>query len=94
MLNWAIIGSGDVVQRLVSNSLFINTKSSVTYVVSDNLEEARKYGNKHKIKFIYYKSKRNLNRILEDTNINSIYIATPPNSHFFYINFFCKKKLI
>ena len=38
MLNWAIIGSGDVVQRLVSNSLFINTKSSVTYVVSDNLE--------------------------------------------------------
>ena len=57
MLNWAIIGSGDVVQRLVSNSLFINTKSSVTYVVSDNLEEARKYGNKHKIKLFIINQK-------------------------------------
>ena len=38
MLTWAIIGSGDVVQRLVKNSLFVKNKSTVRYVVSDNLD--------------------------------------------------------
>ena len=93
MLNWAIIGTGDVVQRLVNNSMFIKNKSIVTSVLSDNFDEAKFYGNKHNIKFIYSKTKKNLNKILNDKNINSIYIATPPNSHFFYINFFCKKKI-
>ena len=93
MLNWAIIGTGDVVQRLVDNSLFIKNKSIVTSVLSDNLDEAKLYGNKHKIKFIYSKTKKNLEKILNDKSINSVYIATPPNSHFFYINFFCKKKI-
>ena len=58
MLTWAIIGSGDVVQRLVKNSLFVKNKSTVRYVVSDNLDEAKLYGNKHKIKFIYSKTKK------------------------------------
>jgi predicted dehydrogenase len=93
MLNWAIIGSGDVVQRLVNNSLYIKKKSTVKCVISNNLDEAKLYGNKHKIKFIYSNTKKNLSKILNDKNINSIYIATPPNSHFFYINFFCKKKI-
>lgn len=93
MLNWAIIGSGDVVQRLVDNSLFVKNKSSVVCVVSDNYSQAHQYGKKHKIKSIYANTAKNLNKILNDQNINSIYIATPPNSHFFYINFFCKKKI-
>ena len=49
---------------------------------------------KHKIACIYSKTKKNLNKILNNQNINSIYIATPPNSHFFILIFFCKKKLI
>ncbi len=93
MLNWAIIGSGDVVQRLVDNSLFIKNKSVVTCVLSDNLNEAKRFGSKHNIKLVYSKTRNNLNKILNDKHINSIYIATPPNSHFFYINFFCKKKI-
>ncbi len=93
MLNWAIIGSGDVVQRLVSDSLFVKNKSSVECVISDDFNQASNYGKKHKIACIYSKTKKNLNKILNNQNINSIYIATPPNSHFFYINFFCKKKI-
>lgn len=93
MLNWAIIGSGDVVQRLVKDSLFIKNKSKVTYVISKDFDQAKDYGNKYKIKFIFLKTKKNLRKILNDKNINSIYIATPPNSHFFYIDFFCKKKI-
>ncbi len=93
MLNWAIIGSGDVVQRLVKDSLFLKNKSAVNYVLSENFEEAKYYGKNYKIKFSLKKTKKNLNKILNDKNINSIYIATPPNSHLFYINFFCKKKI-
>ena len=37
MLNWAIIGCGDVVQRLVQDSLFVRGKSNVIYVISDNV---------------------------------------------------------
>ena len=66
MLNWAIIGTGDVVQRLVNNSMFIKNKSIVTSVLSDNFDEAKFYGNKHNIKFIYSKTKKNLNKILND----------------------------
>jgi predicted dehydrogenase len=93
MLNWAIIGCGDVVQRLVQDSLFVRNKSNVMYVVSDNLKDAKNYGKKQNIKHILSNSKKNLSLILKDQNINSIYIATPPNSHFFYIDFFCKKKI-
>ena len=39
MLNWAIIGSGDVVQRLVSDSLFVKNKSSVECVISDDFNQ-------------------------------------------------------
>lgn len=93
MLNWAIIGSGDVVQRLVGNSLFIKNKSSVACVISDDFNQAYNYGKKNKIGSIYTKTTKNLNKVLNDQKINSIYIATPPSSHFFYINFFCKKKI-
>jgi predicted dehydrogenase len=93
MLNWVIIGSGDVVQRLVDDSLFLKNKSKVSCIISENFEQAKKYANKYNIKKIYSKNKDNLNKILNDKNINSVYIATPPNSHFFYINFFCKKKV-
>ena len=43
MLNWAIIGSGDVVQRLVQDSLFKKNKSDVKYILSDDLRSAKKF---------------------------------------------------
>ena len=93
MLNWAIIGCGDVVQRLVQDSLFVRGKSNVIYVITDNIKDAKAYGKKYNIKFILLNSKKNLSLVLKDKNINSVYIATPPDSHFFYINFFCKEKI-
>ena len=93
MLNWAIIGSGGVVQRLVQDSLFKKNKSDVKYILSEDFSSAKKFGKIHNIDFILLKNKKNLNKILQDKKINSIYIATPPSSHFFYINYFCKKKI-
>lgn len=93
MLNWAVIGCGDVVQRLVQDSLFSKNKSTVIYVLTENFKEAEDYAKKYNIEHVLKKTKKNLNKILSDKKINSIYIATPPSSHLFYINYFCKKKI-
>ena len=41
MLYWAIIGSGDVVKRLVGKSFNIPKKSKVKYIFSHDLKEAK-----------------------------------------------------
>ena len=87
MLNWAIIGSGDVVERLVQDSLNVKNKSKVSYIYSLDKKKALEINKK----FNYGKVINNYKDILKDKNINSIYIATPPNLHFFYIKFFSKK---
>ena len=43
MLYWAVIGSGDVVNRLVKNSFHIPGKSSVKYIYSKKYDEAKEY---------------------------------------------------
>ena len=58
MLNWAIIGSGDVVQRLVQDSLFKKNKSDVKYILSDDLRSAKKFGKIHNIDFPLLKNKK------------------------------------
>ena len=60
MLNWAIIGCGDVVQRLVQDSLFVRGKSNVIYVISDKVKDAKVYGKKYNIKFILLNSKKKI----------------------------------
>ena len=88
MLNWAIIGSGDVVNRLVKNSFNVTGTSKVKYIYSDNLHQAKLLAKKYKFGAVT----NSLNAIMNDNNVNSIYIATPPNSHAFYIKKFSKVK--
>ena len=95
MLNWAIIGSGDVVNRLAGKSFFVKKKSKVKYVFSKNLSEAKNLVKKFK----FEKVAKNINQIVSDNEVNCIYIATPPSSHYNYIkkfveakkNIFCEK---
>ena len=93
MLNWCIIGSGDVVNRLVVDSLNIKNKSKVVAIISNDFEQAKTLAKKVNINKVYLNLAKN-KKIKEDNNINSIYIATPPNSHFYYIKYFCKNKNI
>jgi len=88
ILNWAIIGSGDVVSRLVKNSF--NTRySKVKYVLSKEINLAKKVCTKYD----YGISTNNIKRILDDNQVNCVYIATPPDSHYKYIKLFAKKKM-
>ena len=92
MLNWCVVGSGDVVQRLMKDSINIKNKSQIKCIISKNKSEAEKYSKKiGNIKF-YNSNSSNIKKICEDNNINSVYIATPPNTHFSYISKFCKFK--
>ena len=56
MLKWCIIGSGDVVERLVGNSLNIKNNSKIISILSDNTDQARKVANKIDVKEIYLAS--------------------------------------
>ena len=88
MLNWAIIGSGDVVNRLVQDSI-VTKQSKVKYIYSYDQKNAKKLCKK----FGYGKVASSLKTISDDKTINCVYIATPPDSHFKYINYFSKKKI-
>ena len=59
MLNWAIIGSGDVVQRLVQDSLFKKNKSDVKYIWSEDVSSEKKFGKIHTIDIMLLKNKKN-----------------------------------
>ena len=88
MLNWAIIGSGDVVNRLVGNSFEKKGLSKVKYIFSKNTKEAIKLSKKYN----YGKVAKSLSEIINDQAVNSVYIATPPNLHASYIEKFSKNK--
>ena len=81
ILKWGIIGSGDVVNRLVKKSFNIKTKSLALMIMSDNLEQARVIAKKYRIRDYT----DNANDIFENKDINAVYIACPPNNHFKYL---------
>ena len=87
MLNWAIIGSGDVIERLVQNSLNVSNKSKVQCIYSLDKKKAKELSKKFNLGSVV----NNYKDILRDKSINCVYIATPPNYHFFYIKLFSKK---
>ena len=87
MLNWCIVGSGDVVNRLVVDSLNIKNKSKVVAILSNDFKQAKSLAKKINVNRIYFDSEKNKKKIKEDKIINSIYVATPPNSHFYYIKY-------
>ena len=61
MLNWAIIGSGDVVERLVQDSFNIKKKSNVKYIYSLDKKKAREISKKYR----YGKVVKNYKEILK-----------------------------
>lgn len=97
-LYWAIIGSGDVVQRLVKNSFVYKNYSEPVIVISKNLDEAKLFSKKYNIK--NYSNK--IEDIKKFSQINCAYIATPPHAHHKYIkilsnlkiNLLCEKPLV
>lgn len=77
MINWGIIGCGNVTE-VKSGPAFNKVKdSSLIAVMRRNASLAEDYARRHKVPK-YYSSAQEL---INDKDINAIYVATPPSSH-------------
>lgn len=74
---WGIIGAGDVCEVKSAPAMYSIPNSEVKMVMRRNAEKASDFAKRHGIGHWT----TNLEELLNDTEINAIYIATPPDSH-------------
>jgi predicted dehydrogenase len=76
-INWGIIGCGDVTE-VKSGPAFSKVKnSSLIAVMRRNADKARDYAKRHHVPKWYSDAEL----LINDLDINAVYIATPPSSH-------------
>ncbi|MBD0852639.1 Gfo/Idh/MocA family protein [Maribacter arenosus] len=74
---WGIIGVGDVCETKSGPPLIQVPNSSVKAVMRRNSEKAKDFARRHGVEKWY----DNADDLLNDPEINAIYIATPPETH-------------
>src|SRR5678809_1518371 len=76
-VNWGIIGCGDVTE-IKSGPAFNKIKnSSLVAVMRRNAEKAKDYARRHHVSKWY----ADATSLINDPDVNAIYVATPPSSH-------------
>ena len=76
-VNWGIIGVGDVTEVKSGPAFYKIEHSSVAAVMRRDAEKAADYARRHGIA----KSYSDAAQLINDPDVNAVYIATPPNSH-------------
>ena len=80
-VNWGIIGCGDVCE-VKSGPAFNKVDSSkLVAVMRRNLDKAKDFAQRHAVPK-YYADAADL---INDAEVNAVYIATPPSSHEAYL---------
>lgn len=74
---WGIIGVGDVCETKSGQPLIQTPNSSVKAVMRRNSDKAKDFAKRHDVKKWY----DNADELLNDPEVNAIYIATPPETH-------------
>ncbi len=74
---WGIIGVGDVCEVKSGPALMQIANSTVKAVMRRNSDKAKDFANRHGVQKWY----DNADDLLNDPEINAIYIATPPDTH-------------
>ena len=76
-IQWGIIGCGDVTE-VKSGPAFNKVKNSeLVAVMRRDAEKAKDYAHRHHVPKWY----TDANKLIQDPDVNAIYIATPPSSH-------------
>ena len=76
-INWGIIGCGDVAE-VKSGPAFQKVKNSkLIAVMRRNAAKAEDFAKRHRVPFWY----NTVDELLKNTEINAVYIATPPSTH-------------
>ena len=76
-INWGIIGCGDVTEIKSGPAFNKVGQSKLVAVMRRNAEKARDYASRHNVPKWY----DDANKLINDPEVNAIYVATPPLSH-------------
>ncbi|MBP5380693.1 MAG: Gfo/Idh/MocA family oxidoreductase [Bacteroidaceae bacterium] len=79
-IKWGFIGCGEVTEKKSGPAFGLVEGSSVVAVMSRNKEKARSYAQRHNIPRWYTDAQQ----LVDDPDVNAVYIATPPSSHATY----------
>ncbi|WP_018462262.1 Gfo/Idh/MocA family protein [Segatella paludivivens] len=77
LISWGFIGCGEVTEKKSGPAFNEVEGSHVEAVMSRSESKARSYAERHNIPKWYTDAQE----LVDDPNINAIYIATPPSSH-------------
>lgn len=76
-INWGIIGVGNVTEVKSGPAFYKVEHSNLVAVMRRNAAKAEDYAQRHNIPKWYI----NASELINDKEVDAIYIATPPNSH-------------
>lgn len=77
ILKWGFIGCGEVTEKKSGPAFSEVAGSQVEAVMSRNLDKAKSYAQRHGIKKWYDDAQE----LIDDPEVNAVYVATPPSSH-------------
>ena len=77
IIKWGFIGCGEATEKKSGPAFEQIEGSTVVAVMSRNKEKARSYATRHQIPKWYTDAQE----LVDDPEVNAIYIATPPSSH-------------
>lgn len=80
MVNWGFIGCGDVTEKKSGPAFSKVTGSKVVAVMRRDGKKAEDYARRHGVGKWY----DNANDLINDPEVNAVYVATPPGSHVEY----------
>ncbi len=76
-IRWGFIGCGEVTEKKSGPAFSLVSGSKVVAVMSRDFSKAQDYANRHSINNFY----NDPISLINDPNVNAVYIATPPSSH-------------
>ena len=76
-INWGIIGCGDVCEKKSGPAFYKIKHSSLVAVMRRNEAKIKDFAQSHGVEKYYTEA----DKLINDPDINAIYIATPPNMH-------------
>lgn len=77
VIKWGFIGCGEVTEKKSGPAFCLVPGSRIEAVMSRNKEKARSYAERHDIPKWYTDAQE----LVDDPEVNAVYIATPPSSH-------------
>ncbi len=76
-INWGIIGCGNVTEKKSGPAFSLVEDSALVAVMRRNGDKAKDYALRHNVPKWY----SHADELINDSEVNAIYVATPPSSH-------------